>query len=93
MEVIVSNFGEFQKYYDILEEYLQQYSEEGVKKYTDGIKKNSDEQIIYDEYRIFTEEYMNILREKLNLIVPYRAIAHPPMGKDNRFTFTMYFII
>ncbi len=66
-KIVVSNFGEFLKYYDFLEEYLQRYSDEINKKLAEGIEKYPEDPYsgegIYQEYQIFAEYYPNILRK------------------------------
>ncbi len=75
VEIInVGKFGdELIKYLDIIEEYLQQYSEEFAKK--SKIDFDDDYNSDIDEYFLYANEYPNILRNSF-LITCYSYLEH-----------------
>ncbi len=67
-----ANLFEFSRYYDIFENYLQQYSDEFLKGLKNEIQKNQDdpflgqlEDYLYDTHQILAKEYPNILRKSI----------------------------
>ncbi len=73
VEIIAVKFGdELIKYLDIIEEYLQRYSEEFAKKSKIDF---DDPYCDVDEYFLYASEYPNILRKSF-LIICYSFLEH-----------------